>query len=48
MLCATATVAIESNIPSGWHFSRSSCTSRSCSVPDTSSTMLSIMWPYVQ
>lgn len=36
-----------SNMPRGWHFSRSSCTSLSCNEPVTISTTLSIMCPYL-
>lgn len=48
MFWATASVAIASNTPSGLHLSSNSCVSRSCSVPVTINTTLSIMWPYVQ
>ena len=46
-LVATDRVAMESNRPSGWHFSRSSCVSRSWCTPVIIRTMLSIMYPYV-
>ena len=44
---ATLVVASASNMPSGWHFSRSSEGARLWYVPVITSTMLSIMYPYL-
>jgi hypothetical protein len=45
---ATHNAGRVSNAPRGWHRSKSSWVSRSCSVPVMSSTTLSIMYAYLE